>query len=184
MFGSENASSADNQQERLGPYLAGYVDGEGSFHVGIQRSRNVSLGYQLVPEFHVSQNSDRTQVLKILKDTLGCGYIKPNHRSSRYDKTDVFVVRNREDLLRRVIPFFESNQIISSKRDDFKKFSIIVAAMDKGLHLRKKGFLDLTKIAFSMNGEGKYRRFDISEIERDLESSETIRQSPENPDKI
>src|SRR5215216_3207268 len=28
----------DNQQERLDDYLAGYVDGEGSFHVAIQRN--------------------------------------------------------------------------------------------------------------------------------------------------
>ena len=31
----------DNQQERLDDYLAGYVDGEGSFHVAIQLSMKV-----------------------------------------------------------------------------------------------------------------------------------------------
>ena len=40
--------SADNQQERpdvwLGYYIAGFVDGEGSFHVAIQKSRNVKIG--------------------------------------------------------------------------------------------------------------------------------------------
>jgi hypothetical protein len=29
-------TAPDNQQERLDDYLAGYVDGEGSFHVAIQ----------------------------------------------------------------------------------------------------------------------------------------------------
>ena len=51
--------SADNQQERLSWYVAGYVDGEGSFHVAIQKSDNVRLGYQVIPEFHVSQNQRR-----------------------------------------------------------------------------------------------------------------------------
>ena len=184
MFASDNVLGADNQQERLGPYLAGYVDGEGSFHVGIQKSRNVSIGYQMVPEFHVSQNSERSKVLRILKETLGCGYIKPNHRSKDNDKTDVFVVRNRRELLTRVIPFFESNPMLSPKQEDFEKFSTVVKAMDEGKHLEKSSLIKLMRIAFSMNGNGRYRKFDILEIEKDLESSETIRQSPGIPDKI
>jgi hypothetical protein len=35
---SDNPIGADNQQERLDDYLAGYVDGEGSFHVAVQRT--------------------------------------------------------------------------------------------------------------------------------------------------
>ena len=31
-------TAPDNQQERLNDYLAGYVDGEGSFHVAVQRN--------------------------------------------------------------------------------------------------------------------------------------------------
>jgi hypothetical protein len=47
-------TAPDNQQERLDDYLAGYVDGEGSFHVAIQRNPSTRFGWQLVPEFHVS----------------------------------------------------------------------------------------------------------------------------------
>ena len=35
---SDNPIGADNQQERLDDYLAGYVGGEGSFHVAVQRN--------------------------------------------------------------------------------------------------------------------------------------------------
>jgi len=178
MFASENVMGADNQQERLNQYLAGYVDGEGSFHIGIQRSKNVRPGYQLVPELHVSQNSDRAQVLKILKNTLDCGYIKANHLAKSNDNTSVFVVRNRKDLIMKVIPFFERHPMLSPKQEDFLKFKDIVKAMDEGQHLKKNSFKKLVRIAFSMNGNGKYRKFDLSEIEADLESSETIRQNP------
>ena len=53
---SENPTGADNQQERLDAYLAGFVDGEGTFHVAVCRNASTTLGWQLVPEFHVSQN--------------------------------------------------------------------------------------------------------------------------------
>jgi LAGLIDADG endonuclease len=97
---SENPSSADNQQERLDAYIAGFVDGEGSFHVAICRNAGTKAGWQLVPEFHVSQNAERREVLDLIKQRLGCGGIRANHRASA-DTTLVFVVRRREDLLTR-----------------------------------------------------------------------------------
>src|SRR5947208_12383645 len=78
----ENAPGAVNQQERLDAYIAGYVDGEGSFHVAVQRNPSTRIGWQLVPEFHVSQNAERRQVLDLIKLRLGCGRIQENHRNS------------------------------------------------------------------------------------------------------
>ena len=74
---------ADNQQERLDGYIAGYVDGEGSFSVTVNRNSTSKLKFQLVPEFHVSQNGDRREVLDLIKRRLDCGYIKRNGRKDR-----------------------------------------------------------------------------------------------------
>lgn len=170
-------TGADNQQERLGCYIAGYVDGEGSFHVSIQKSRYVLVGYQLIPEFRVSQNTERNSVLEIIKETLGCGYIKQNHPGNDRDKASVLVVRNRKDLLTKVVPFFETYPIISSKAAEFRKFARIVRAMSEGKHLQRDGFIDLLGISFSMNGNGRYRKLSYREIVSNLESSETIRRT-------
>ena len=62
-------------------YIAGFVDGEGSFHIAFQQSEDVKLGWQVIPEFHVSQNSSSKHVLECIKERLDCGIIKPNHRS-------------------------------------------------------------------------------------------------------
>ena len=43
-MGSDNSIGADDQQERLDAYLAGFVDGEGSFHVAVQRNPSNSVG--------------------------------------------------------------------------------------------------------------------------------------------
>ena len=167
--------SADNQQERLDSYISGYVDGEGSFHIAIQKVKHVRFGYQLLPEFHVSQNLDYSKTLFLIKKRLGCGYIKPNHAKSKVDKSWVFVVRNRKDLLTKVIPFFKVNKLLSPKKHDFDKFAQIVRQMEKKVHLTKIGFKRLAKLAFSMNRKGIYRKKDISEIIKNLESSTTIR---------
>src|SRR5438270_6476474 len=113
---SDNVTGADNQQERLDGYISGYVDGEGSFSVVVNRNPTCRSGYQLVPEFHVSQNGERDQVLRLIQARFGgCGYIK---RNGRRDRALVYVVRRRQDLLQKVIPFFERSTLLSSKQAD------------------------------------------------------------------
>ena len=167
--------SADNQQERLDAYIAGYVDGEGSFHIAVQEARHVRFGYQLVPEFQVTQNLDYAIVLNMIKQRLDCGYLKPNHRKNLRDTSYVYVVRNRQDLLQKVIPFFEKTQLFSPKQNDFEKFAHIVRAMNENVHRNKKGFLQLVIEAYSMNRGGLYRKRHISNIVDRLKSSTTIR---------
>ena len=169
-------TGADNQQERLDSYISGYVDGEGSFSVVVNRNPTCRTGYQLVPEFHVSQNGDRAQVLYLIQRRLGgCGYIK---RNGRRDNALVFVIRRREDLLTQVIPFFEKSPLLSSKQVEFNKFSTIVTGMAAGLHRTPEGFHELLRLAVSMNGNGRFRREKWLEVIcSDPESSETVRQT-------
>ena len=123
---------ADNQQERLDGYISGYVDGEGCFAVAVNRNPTCRTGFQLVPEFHVSQNGDRSQVLELIRQRFGgSGYIKSNGRK---DRALVYVVRRREDLLTHVLPFFERSPLLSSKQEDFETFAAIVRAMAGGVH--------------------------------------------------
>jgi hypothetical protein len=164
---------ADNQQERLDGYISGYVDGEGCFAVSVNRNPTCRSGYQLVPEFHVSQNGDRAQVLGLIRERFGgCGYIKSNGRK---DRALVYVVRRRSDLLEHVIPFFERSPLLSSKQEDFRMFAEVVRSMALGLHRTPGGFSRLLDRALSMNGAGRFRNVRWKElIGSQPESSETI----------
>jgi hypothetical protein len=173
VYDSDNVTGADNQQERLDSYIAGDVDGEG-FSVSVQRNSTCSVGFQLIPEFHVSQNGDRAQVLELIRQRLGCGYIKPN---SRRDRALVFVVRKRRDLLEHVLPFFERNPMLSTKRTDFEKFAFVVREIALGHHRTPAGFRRLLDVALSMNGGGRHRRVRWTELLATPESSETARQT-------
>jgi LAGLIDADG endonuclease len=164
---SDNATGAANQQERLDAYIAGFVDGEGTFHVAIQRNPCTRVGWQLVPEFRVSQDVSRAQVLDLIRTRLGCGSIRENHRGSN-DHTMVFVVRKREDLLERIIPFFERNPLLSCKNNEFLTFAGIVREMANGAHLEEGGFRRIVAEATQMNGGGRYRRLHHSSAFRIL----------------
>ena len=169
--------SADNQHERpdsgLCQYVAGFVDGEGSFHNAVQRSEFVRVGVQVIPEFHVSQNRERASILNLIQDVLGCGYIKANHPGNNRDRTMVLVVRNRQDLAERVVPFFERFPLRSSKQQEFQVFAAVIQAMQRGEHLTKKGMTQILRRAFAMNG-ARYRKARLQDFLAVLDSSETV----------
>ncbi len=177
-----------NQQGRLdgqiGHYIAGFVDGEGSFHVAVQRNPTTRLKWQVVPEFHVSQNDGNQHVLELIRDVLGCGYIKRNHPGSLRDRTYVLVVRNHDDLRKRVVPFFERYSLRTTKRTDFDRFAEVVRMIGEGRHREDAGLRKILTIAFSMNQGGVRRRKPLEAILANLEPSETIRQTPQVEVKI
>ena len=90
--------SGDNQQERSemeGSYIAGFVDGEGSFHIAIQKRPDLKFGWQVIPEFHISQNYTSRSVLEEIREFFQCGYIKANDAAGKRDKTLVYVVTRK-----------------------------------------------------------------------------------------
>ena len=70
----------------------------------------------------------------------------------------MLVVRDHEQLLERVIPFFEQTPLLSAKQAEFEKFAYIVRAMASGHHRTRAGFGELLTIALSMNGGGRHRK--------------------------
>ena len=160
-----------------GSYLAGFTDGEGCFYVGVHPTSNVSLGLQVIPEFHVSQNGERVSVLQLFVDTLGCGLIKKNASANSRDKTYVFVVKRHNDLYERVLPFFQRFPLRSEKQQEFLRFAQVVEMMHRKEHLSSEGLRRILGIAFLMNG-AKFRKHRLINLLQTLEPSETICQVP------
>lgn len=92
---------ADNQQERfrLEGWVSGFIDGEGCFCVNVNRCSATQLGWQVRPEFVVTQGARSIGALEALREFFGCGAI---YRNTRHDdhREDVYrwCVRRRSDL--------------------------------------------------------------------------------------
>ena len=135
----------------LKSYISGYVDGEGCFCISINKSSRHSFGWELRPSFSVSQNSDRSEVLRLLKQYFTCGSIRPDIS----DKTLKFEIRSINDLVHKVLPHFEDTKLISAKQNDFKYFAKACRLMYSKKHLTKDGFNGVLDLAFKMNPSGK-----------------------------
>ena len=150
---SNNALSADNQQaaekEISNEYLSGFTDGEGCFYVGFSKRVDLPLKWQVITEFHLSQNPGGKNVLEALQQRLSCGYLKPNHAQSIKDKTWVLIIKDRKELKEKLIPFFQKHPLYTSKHDDFLVFVKVLDLIDQGKHLTKDGFKEVVELVFS-----------------------------------
>ncbi|MSR78836.1 MAG: hypothetical protein EXS59_01690 [Candidatus Taylorbacteria bacterium] len=177
---SKNVLSADNQQERvkvkLDPwYITGFVEGEGTFHVALYIDPHMKTKLKVIPEFHVNQSYLRIITLEKIQEYFGCGYLKKNHGKNPKDTTYVYVVRDRKELVKKIIPFFQKYQLKSVKQESFTWFAKIVGMMVEGKHRTSVGARRIIDLAYKMNVSGKYRFRTKNQLLKLLQSSETTR---------
>jgi hypothetical protein len=159
----DNVMGADNQQERLdAQWVSGFVDGEGCFHVAINRISKMTLGWQVLPEFRIVQHQRDEKILHLIKDFLGCGKVVVNHGDRKELR-----VRGINDL-KKVVKFFKKHRLQTTKRKNFDLFAEIISMMEQKRHLSHYGLRGIAEKASKMNQQIKKRY---------LESSETARQT-------
>ena len=127
-------------------WIAGFVDGEGCFHVGIARHDDMKTGYQVLPEFTIVQHERDAQLLYAIKRHFGCGVVRRNHGDRL-----AFRVRDRRHLAERIVPFFVQHRLLSKRRADFEKFRRVLELMESGRHLTEDGVDEIRRIAGQMN---------------------------------
>jgi hypothetical protein len=147
-------------REELGFFLAGFVEGEGSFNVSLRRKSDYKVNWQVVMSFNVSQKDPR--VLYLLKQELGCGIIKVR----KIDNIHSIDVTNPQDIIQKVIPYFQKYPLQSdSKKKNFSIFCSIAKLMDKGEHRNLIGLKKILKLRERINeGKGRKRKYGIIDI--------------------
>ena len=158
---------------RVGYYLAGFADGEGSFNVSFRPRTDYSVPWKVSMCFNISQKDQ--VILALYKRWLHCGTLR-----GRPDGVWYYEVNNFNAIVENVIPFFNRFQFMSAKKKrDFAKFKQIAKMMQEGQHQNKDGILEIMRIRTDMNDGGK-RKYSEEQITDRLfheESSETIRQA-------
>ena len=127
-------------------WVIGFVDGEGCFYVGINRQAEMTLGYQVLPEFTVIQHKRDVQLLHALKAFFGCGVVRTNHGDRM-----AYRVRGTKQLIEHIVPFFDEHPLKSKKKIDYLKFRSILLVMVHSEHLTPEGLAKIREIAGEMN---------------------------------
>jgi hypothetical protein len=154
-------SGADNQQERLSSreelrwWLAGFVEGEGSVCVSLKRHPTAAFGYLVQPEFFLYQHRKRRRLLEMAAEEFGSGTIFP-----KPGNPDVLVLKitNRAVLAAVIVPFLRRYMRFSARVADYEIFARAVELVCQRRQRTIEGIVELVKLAYTINGNGKYRR--------------------------
>ena len=172
---SDNASGADNQQERLsvgsispdiGNFLAGFALGEGSFMIVCRPRVDYRRGWKISAAFNVSQND--IVPLELFHEQLGCGTIRKAGNDGWY-----LEVNSLGDIRSAVIPFFRRFRLIGTKATDFELFEGAVAILSKR-NLSDDDYREVLRLRELMNRGGK-RRYTMERILRDYTPNSSVK---------
>jgi hypothetical protein len=141
-------------------YLAGFVDGEGSFSVAVIEHPSQKFGWMINPCFQVYQHKDHREILELYRFVFKTGSI---YRKSGTHNVLNYSIDSRRNLLEKVIPFFDRYPLVT-KKETYKTFRAIVMGMEDGKHLNKSGFKKMVTRAYSMNQKGKGRKHPLDHI--------------------
>jgi len=141
----------------IGYYLAGFADGEGSFHLTFRKRKDYKMPWKISLCFNVSQK-DKV-ILALFKRYLKCGTLR-----GRNDGVWYYEVNNFNSIIEHVIPFFDKFRFLSAKKKrNFYKFKKIARLIAAKRHLNKNGIEEILLIRKDMNDGGK-RKYSYTEI--------------------
>lgn len=157
-------------------WIVGFTDGEGCFSVSMFRNSTTKFGWQVFPEFVITQGKKSLPALEKFQAFFGCGKIYEN---PRYDNHREYLyrycVRSLSDIREKIIPFFRKNQLYTAKQNDFELFADIVERLHRKEHLSESGLRAIARTIEQMNRKKKSAF---------LESPETTRHAPRKRVKI
>lgn len=142
-----------------GAYVAGFIDGEGSFSVSIGKHKTLARGLEVRPEFEIEVRADDREILERILITIGCGkiYDCSYERYGWYPhaKYKVTSTRDMEEIL---FPFLDSHPLQAKKAKSYVFFKDIVLAYRRKEHLTDAGFKKILKTRDKLRALGKKAR--------------------------
>ena len=126
-------------------WVTGFIDGEGTFFIGIQPKSDMKTGYQVILQFTITQHiRDELMIIKFIQ-FFGCGYLaKDGNTKVQYR------IRNFGDLL-HLFELLDNYPLMTQKALDAKAFRDVYTMMLNKEHLTHEGIQKIQVIKSSMN---------------------------------
>jgi len=130
-------------------WLAGFIDGEGSFSINIRESASHNIGSQVSLIFQISQHLIDAELMENILKYLEVG--KLIFRKSH--PLVVYQVSRFSDIEEKIIPFFNKYPLQGVKRLEFEDWEKAAAVIKAKGHLTLKGLEDIKQIRDRMNAK-------------------------------
>jgi hypothetical protein len=147
-------------REKLNPhYVAGFIDGEGSFSISIGRHKTTRSGFDVRPEFEIELRKDDQEILERILVTIGCGKIFDcSYERYGWFPHAKYKITSSKNLRDYLFPFLDKHPLQAKKAEMYKRFKTIVLMVLNKEHLKPKGLKKIEKIRQEMRLLGKKAR--------------------------
>jgi hypothetical protein len=144
-------------------FLGGFVEGEGSNSISVSVNKNFKYGINLQPVFNVSQHKNGLEILNSFKELFeGAGSVVEKSGSP---DIYVYTLKGYKQIIKYVIPFLETYvQPFSCKTEEYSIFKEIVMLSSEGKQRNKEDLIELVKLSYKLQGKGKTRKRELSEV--------------------
>ncbi|OGY35880.1 MAG: hypothetical protein A3E37_02665 [Candidatus Andersenbacteria bacterium RIFCSPHIGHO2_12_FULL_46_9] len=158
-------------------YVAGFIDGEGSFSVCINRQKTTRSGIEIRPEFAIELRADDREILERIMVTVGCGKLY----DCLYERYGWFPhvkyrISSYKLLVNYLIPFLDQHPLQVKKAETYRLFREIVLMVYRKEHLTTKGLKRIVELRKQIRKFGKKQKMGTARI-RENRSSGGVRRN-------
>lgn len=157
-------------------YIAGLVDGEGCFYIGISKRRCSTVGFLIRPCFRLLLVKKSEKLLRRIKDRMGVGMvnIKKSNNINHQDQV-YYEVGGLKDC-QKLRVFFENK--LNIKKRDFGLWCKCLNIMETYEQFTIDGVLKIARIRDRMNKtarkkQGRYRN--VRTIRKEIEKHQKFK---------
>jgi hypothetical protein len=144
-------------EEKLDPhYVAGFIDGEGSFSVSVGKHKTLKRRLEIRPEFEIELRADDRKILERICVTIGAGriYDLSYERYGWYPHVK-YKIGGRKDMVQHLFPFLDKHPLQAKKKHAYKLFKQIVLMMERKEHLTDAGYSKIRALRHDIQMRGK-----------------------------
>jgi hypothetical protein len=123
-------------------WLAGFVDGDGSFYSVLHKAKDYKCGFQTQVIFDIAQLDSEQKLLK----NIGISYFNNEFKWAKSKDTQHLRITKIKTLKDYVIPIFDNNTLQSRKYIDYIIWKEIISLMDMKKHLTLSGIEQIKEL--------------------------------------
>jgi len=134
-------------------WVRGFIEGEGSFSIGVSAKTTIKLGYQVSAYFSVGLHIRDLHLLYSLKHFFGNnGYVVKHSKDGTIIR---YEIKSISQIANVVIPFFDEHSLLTFKMLNYSDFRTVVKIMQTKAHLTIEGLNEINRIKFQINIRNK-----------------------------
>jgi hypothetical protein len=143
-------------------WITGFSAGEISFNLTLENKSSYKLGVRPRVSISLPQDERDLSILIAIQNHLGCGFIRTRSPNipGRLPVCE-YRVNAIKDILNVVLPFFNANPLLTTKRPNYLDFEAIMRLVERKEHLSQSGLDQIRTIIAGMNRKHVYPEFSL-----------------------